>query len=334
MAYREYSINALADIPAIVAAFATEVGWNVFDGDTLRHPNYEGNGPGGLAFKLTTNIDGLNHFLRWECVTAGFTDKRATIRSPIYSTVAAPAVATTQIPTKLFLISMLTPEPYIAIVVEYGYNLYRHLYLGFMEKIGNYSGGEVIGASNGYYGTLSTSRDWWEDDYHQYLFTCNQGIWTEAASGGVHIDHADNASPWRHFKRKADIDTTGNWTNWLAGNEAFGGFMDSFNDFYPQKGKNSLAGANVLSPISLFATQLVTGDIRFIPIGNPAGVRLINIEELEAQAVAEVGGETWYTFACHRKSSDLYDRHPGGGSNNRYPISETSYYLGYAYRGA
>ena len=333
MAYREYSINALADIPAIVAAFATEVGWNVFDGATLRHPNYEGNGPGGLAFKLTNSVDGLNHFLRWECVTAGFTDKRAAIRSPIYSTAAAPTVNTTQLPTKLFLISMLTPEPYIAIVVEYGYNLYRHLYLGFMEKIGNYRGGEVIGASNGFYGQISGTEYWNNDTYHQFLFTCNQGIWTPEASGGVHVSHADNASPWRHFKYKARIDTTGNWTNWLAGNEAFGGFLDSFNDSYPDKGKNSLAGANVLSPINLFATQLVTGDIRFIPIGNPAGVRLINVEELEAQAVAEVGGETWYTFACHRKSSDLYDRGPIP-SGSRYPASETSYYLGYAYRGA
>ena len=33
---------------------------------------------------------------------------------------------------------------YIAIITEHGYNLHRHLYLGFMEKIGDYVGGEVV----------------------------------------------------------------------------------------------------------------------------------------------------------------------------------------------
>lgn len=337
MAYQEYSINAITDIPAIVSAFASSLGWNVPDTNTLRHPNYEGAGPGGLAFTLTADIDGLNHSLRWTCVTPPYNTKSAVLRSPIFSTAAAPNVGVTQTPTKLFLISRLDPEPYIAIVVEYGYNLYRHLYFGFMEKIGNYTGGEVIASSNGNVGqTVSSTRFWYDDggaSYSgcHYLFRRYNNVWTQDASGGVHVEHADNANKWRHFRRSATITASENWGVAFDGTDALGGFGDSFNDLYVAKGKNALAGASVLTPINLLVSQPVTGDARFTPIGCPTGVRMINIEELEAQSVAEVGGETWYVFAAHRKTDDLYTRGPT--TTYRYPVSESSYYLGYAYRG-
>lgn len=340
MAYQEYAINAITDIPAIVSAFAADLGWNVPDTNTLRHPNYEGNGPGGLAFKLTATVSGLDHSLTWTCATAPYNTKSATLRSPVFSTTAAPAVGTTQTPTKLFLISMLEPEPYIAIVVEYGYNLYRHLYFGFMEKIGNYTGGEVIGASNGNVGaTVSGSRLWHSDGGNTYpgchfLFSWYQSVWARNASGGVHVEHGDNANKWRDFRRAATLNSQENWGTVFSAADALGGYMDSVNDFYVAKGKNSLAGASVLTPINLLSTLPVTGDMRFVPIGCPAGVRMINIDELEAQTTAEVGGETWHVFAAHCKSSDIYTRGPASGGTYRYPISESSYYLGYAYRSA
>lgn len=339
MAYQEYAINSLTDIPAIVSAFASDLGWDVPAEATLRHPNYEGNGPGGLSFKLTADVDGLTHNLRWTCATPPYAAKSATLRSPVLSTVAAPTVGTVQLPTKLFLISMLTPEPYIAIVVEYGYNLYRHLYFGFMEKIGNYSGGEVISASNGNVGaTVYSTRIWYDDGGSSYsgchyLFNWYNSVWSADGSGGVHVEHADNPNKWRNFRRASTIPASESWTTPFSGADALGGFGDSVNDAYASKGKNALAGANVLTPINLLATQPVTGDMRFVPIGCPAGVRLINIEELEAQTTAEVGGETWHVFAAHRKSSDLYTRGPVT-NNWRYPVSESSYYLGYAYRGS
>src|SRR5690606_35716827 len=94
-----------------------------------------------------------------------------------------------QTPTKLFLISMLTPEPYLAIVVEYGYNSYRHLYLGNMEKVGNYSGGEIIGGASGPTSTTNTNIFWQDSGRIKQLFGSYQNSWIRASSGGVHVDH-------------------------------------------------------------------------------------------------------------------------------------------------
>lgn len=45
--------------------------------------------------------------------------------------------------------SPASDTPFLAVVVEYNENLFRHMYLGCMEKIGNYTGGEVIATVSG-----------------------------------------------------------------------------------------------------------------------------------------------------------------------------------------
>lgn len=336
MAYQEYGITSLSQVVPNAIEFARGVGWHVIGDDALQHPNYEGGGPGGLIFRLSYNESGLDRDLIWQCITAPYADRRAVLRSPILAFPEAPTVGVAQVPTRMFAISMLEPEPYLAIVIEYGYNLYRHLYLGFAEKIGNYRGGEIISASNGPIGaSIASSSNWTSDASASFLFSAAQRQWAANASGGIHVDHADNANKWRHFRRAGIISSTMDLQSTFNAAEAIGGFSDSLNDGYVSKGKNPSAGANILVPINLCAPSPVTGDMRFIPLGSPAGVRMMHIEELEAQAVSEVGGETWYSFAAHRKSAGTSIISPQPTvSSYRYPHIECSYYLGYAYRGA
>lgn len=337
MAYQEFSINSLNDIPALVSSFAAGVGWIVSgtaEQPILQNPNYQGTGlPGGLSFRLRAAISGLNHDLIWECTTA-VARGLAIVRSPILATEAAPTVGVAQTPTKVFLISMLAPEPYLVIVIEYGYNSYRHLYLGNMEKIGAYSGGEVISGGGGPIATVDGGIFFYHRARVPHLFGGNQSVWAIANSGGVYVDHPDNAQPWRVFRGVGEV-PIGNslGSSVFNGGEVIGGFGDSYNDAYVQKGKNPIAGAAVLVPINLFATLPVTDDTRFIPIGRPAGVRMINIQEIEAQASVTVSGETWHTFAALRKSNANSMNRPGN-TGNRWRLSETSFYLGYAYRGS
>lgn len=331
MAYAEYTITSLSQIPSLVSAFATSVGWDV-SGATLRHPDYEGGGPGGLAFTLSTSTVGLNHDLLWTCTTS--VGNSALIRAPILATELAPAVGVAQPPTRVFLISMLTPEPYIAIVVEFGYNSYRHLYLGFMEKIGNYSGGEVISGASGFVSPSNSDLYYLDRTQHNYLFGANQSVRPLANSGGVHVSHADNPVPWRNFRDVGTFNANHDFgVGVFNGSEAIGGFGDSINDGYVQKGKSDIAGASILVPINLFAAVPVTGDTRFSPIGKPAGVRMINIENVEAQATLDLGGETWRSFAVFRKNADNLARRPGN-IGNRYRLAESSFFVGYAYRSA
>lgn len=332
MAFAEHLITSLSEIPSLLESFATSAGWDVSSGPVVRHPNYEGAGPGGIAFALTTAFSGLNHDLIWSS-TNPIVTSRAYARSPILSARVSPFTPYVMSPSRVFFVSMLTPEPYLAIVVEYGANQYRHLYLGFMEKIGNYAGGEVISSAGGMLSATASNRDWYDREANMLLFQANQSIKPRADAGGVHVSHAGNAVPWRTFRSAASTDgsTSIDGTTFDAA-EAIGGFGDSINDAYVAKGKSGIAGASLLVPINLYASVKPASNIsRFISIGHPAGVRMLNIENMEPLSQVTIGSETWRIFAATRKSPLLTMSRPTN-TGNHYRAEETSYNLGYAYR--
>lgn len=330
MAYSEHIISAMSDVPPLVHAFATALGFDV-SGTTanpiVRHPNYEGAGPGGVAFALSSISSGVNRDLRWTAqeTISGIVPK-ATIRAPIFATTVAPSVGIIQHPQKVYLIGMLSPQPFIAIVTEHGYNLYRHLYLGFMDKIGNYLGGEVISSQNGPITNFGGSSDMGARSRKNFLFSNVQNAWADDESGGVRIVHADNTVTWRRFRnpRGTSVPTS------YIGDEVLGGFADSINDPLVAKAQSQFSGANILIPINLYATQTVTGDVRFRAIGKPSGVRMINNQFIEPRAVLTVGSETWRAFAATSKQDSGTE--PGAGVSLAYRLYESSVYLGYAYR--
>lgn len=337
MAYSEHTITNLTDIPPLVHTFATGLGLNV-TGTTgvpiIRNPNYMGAGPGGLAFQLTTSISGVNNDLTWTATSgvSGFTPS-SKIRSPILATDVAPTVGVAQPPTKVFLIGMLAPQPYLAIIVEYGYNLHRHLYVGFMEKIGNYLGGEVLSSQNGPVLTSSSAvTDLTTSNCKNHMFSARQTLWnTTGGCGGVHISHADNAKPWRNFYCPNSI--YGNIaTSVFAGGEVIGGYGDAINDPLVAKAHNGLAGVTLMTPVDLYAVQPVTGDVRFRPIGRPSGVRLCNIRDLEPQVTLAFGAETWKVFAACAKGDTDEEPRAGTSSGLRYRKYESTGHLGIAYR--
>lgn len=330
MAYQEYSITTLDDVPALVRSFAANMGWNVVGGN-LRHPNYDGAGPGGLAFEIYTVSNSLNHDLFFRCTTDP--SRSARIRAPIWSTTVTPFTGYKVAPTKLFLIGMLDPEPYIAVVVEFGYNLYRHLYLGYMEKQGTYGGGSVLGACTGVEVSVNGTPHFKDKGYLHYLFQGHQRMTSASEGGGVEVIQADIPNPWRNFRDINGAPSTTLMPNVNDNTCAYGGFGDDLNDNYVYKGKSSIAGANVLVPINCAVVRHIGTDFRLKPIGIPTGVRMINIQEIEPQAQIEVGGDNWYVFAAISKNADAYGNRRPNEEGNRYRISESSYYLGYAYRG-
>lgn len=331
MAFEEHIITSLSEIPSLVEAFATSVGWDVASGPVIRHPNYEGAGPGGIAFSLTSASSGLERDLIWSS-SGGITTSRALIRAPILSARTSPFTPYVLSPSRVFLISMLTPEPYLAIVVEFGPNQYRHLYLGFMEKIGNYEGGEVISGCGSMIAASNSDPLWHDRQGNMFLFEGHQGIMVRADSGGVHIDHADNATPWRRFRTANAVESDGIDFGTFDAGEVIGGFGDSVIDHFVAKGKSAIAGSSLLVPINLLASAKPSSTVtRFINIGHPAGVRAVNIENMEPLSEVTIGSETWRIFAAIRKSPLLTLLRPVG-AGLQYRAEETSYNLGYAYR--
>lgn len=345
--YENHAITAVTDIPALVGTFAASLGFetdlSVPTQPVIRNPQGgDSNSGSNSAFNLTSDaipwrvtasVAGSVHTLRVD-VAASTNDSNseltreitsgAKFTSPIVGAVT-PAVC---LPVELHLIGSLSPKPYIAIIVRYndvvGNRVYRHLYIGNMEKKGDYEGGEVISASDGI-ATGSTGTRSYDDGSYKYLFGSRNFV-SAADSGGVHVQHADNAIPWLRFRG-------GFGTQPLLAipeGSALGGYNDAINDGYIARARSQFGGQQQLTPINLFHVVVIPGDVVPTPIGRPAGVRLVNMQDLQPEAEIIVGGMLFKVFpACARRFETVSPKaNPSGSQFAEY---ETTHWVGYAY---
>ena len=338
MAYQVSNVSALSEIPAIVGTFAATVGFTV-DSSTpsapiVTHPTEAG----ALSFKLEaqtahpgSGITALTYYDRlvWTCTTAG--PLPAAAYSPrLHSGAAAP---TTPAPTKVHLFGALTPEPYIAIVIEYGYNLYRHLYLGHMVKASGYTGGEII-SGQGVGSGVTTSSDLNSDPSrfyasHNDLFSGSQSF-NSTHCGGARIVHAGNATAWRSFYKNSTWSTNFETTMASQGSSIIlGGYQDPVNYGYAAEGRAPYSAQVILPPIDLYIGQIVGGFTRFQFVGYPPGIRMVLLDQLDPGAEVTVGSDTWMVFPALRKSAS--SSVPVGSISPYWPIADSSAYRGYAY---
>lgn len=315
MAIREHVISAITEIPALVYSFATDLGW-VISGNAgepvLRHPSDNTAMP--VKFSVAVSSDAHR---------ASFTGNgtlgtnSAVINSPWRPDQFG--VSTPVAPSYLYLISEVAGLPFFAIIVRYGEDTFRHLYFGHTEKIGVYSGGEVI--AGGYVPEVpGTGNLPWYDKSISHMFSAN-GVVDEQERGGIRVQHADNPNPWRYFSG-FDVDWAGG--EYADEQTAFGGIQDGINSGYLARGKNTFSGMVNLVPINLYIMRpggLVSA------VGVPPGIRMINVADILPTDELDVGDETWKVFPAFRKSTAAnWSRQAG------VPIDETSMNLGYAYR--
>jgi hypothetical protein len=342
MAYQETTVSAITDIPAVIAAFASARGWGV-SSTTITRPG------GGRSFNITASIGGTNNREHRLFVTdASDSARQVYTQLPwLNGTSGNPDV---QLPTKVHLFgndaagspAVYDPEPFIVCVIECGYNLYRHVYIGNLVKQGNYTGGELISANMfnpqssfvSSSGSISYNGDPPTNVDHRYMFSARfvNSIFGSAINGGANIVHADNANPWRIFYEYRGL--TDNAISALAGVEIFGGNADNINGGLVYRGFADYSGANILVPVNLFVSDSTYfgsgGKVR--PVGYAAGARLVNMKNLTPGEAIDVGGVTWRVFPEFSKnlstSSPYRGSNPSGGYY--YPY-ETSYFLGLAY---
>lgn len=312
MAYQSYTIAALSEIPPLVADFAPGNGWTVTGSSDAPVLTRSG---GGMSFQLTYNA---SHVLIWTETGGSVATTSARIRSPMLNgSISTPTVS---MPTKVHLFASADPEPFLSIVIEYGINSYRHLYLGNMVKMGSYSGGEVISgaqpnASSDRYAYPMTFMD------AQYLFAGNRrSTGSLDVRGGVRVIHSDNPIPWRRFYGPAYPYFDQNDSTF-----AVGGFGDDINDGALVRGSSPFNGVYVLTPINLYISLADASSTNFAPIGYPAGVRLVNMANLAPGAEVTIGGITWKCFPVFSIDNWYIYKSSGWAAN------ESSYNVGYAY---
>lgn len=349
MTYSVQTASDMNDIPALIAAFAAARGWTVND-LTITRPG------GGRSFTLYADktapvVNGRNSPHR-----IGVRD--SLLPADRFTWVSAPQLGGTWnpvppvAPTKLHLFGNDAPydeegqvAPWIGVVIEFGYNHYRHLYLGNMVKFGDYEGGEVISGnyfiqSNINYWATSTS---YTSSFNKYLFcggiyTSNPGnpegsnMPVQKGGGGVNIEHADNLVTWRQFAAQHMDDN--NFIRNLGGHLVLGGIKDvGLSGGLLYRGVSDYAGADILIPYNLFVPDGTKGnDYRIRPIGFPAGPRAIDMRNIQSEASISVGNRNWRVFGeFQRNSRQTVNKNGLDGLNGTWWDEETSYYVGVAY---
>lgn len=326
MAYTIDSISSVTDIPGRIAAFAAARGW-VVSGTIITNPST------GTQIQLTgTEVDATYH--EFGAYIVGYQGTREVkTTSPRLGGVYPTGIQVSAV-TALHLLGNDAPynapdsEPYIVAVAEYGYNLYRHLYIGSVVKLGNYTGGDCISANRmdnlnnrgGQYFSDGRSRFMFSAMHHDFDYPC----------GGVVIEHADNPNTFRNF-RIPTINISNRSDNFtrLDGTEVIGGHKDGYNDHLLFQSLTSYAAGQILTPINLMATVGDQGnDNRLRPVGHVPGARLIRLDNLEPGEQILVGGENWRVFPEFVRT--LVEQVPFNTDLNAE--IETSYLLGLAYR--
>lgn len=348
MAYTPYTISSIADIPASVALFAAGLGFTTTTPSagvaTVKHPTYVD----AKTFTLTASSTGSAATLVEEIVlsTDAASSTTAVARSPKLNptVVNAPAAVVVPAPTKLHLFGELggsgidPGRSWIAGVIEYGFNLYRHFYLGYVQKVSSFTGGEIITGSTQRCDNVNQSaegpRRFDNAQNSVFPFSC-RGYLQAQSNGGVLVNHAEQATPWCKFANMSPASTADFDHEFSLNPDAVvvGGYLDSVNSGYMNAAKSPYSGAQILVPVNLYLGKRVAGTQYFRHIGHPPGVRLVHMEDLEPEQQVTIGSSTWIVFPVFSKRSDAAMNHTTIlAASNRFPAYNTSHLVGMAYQ--
>jgi hypothetical protein len=315
MTYTIEPVSNITEIPALISDFAVARGWSSSGDGIITHPLT------GRTYTITAGS-------RLVTVACTGTSITAVAKMP-YVGAGSPVEYD---PTQVHIFGNNSPydspdtEPFIAFVVECGYNRYRHFYIGSIVKAGNYTDGDLFSCNNHseYFTSVSTLDITSSRQRYMFRGYCN----ATRAGGGARIVHAANATTWRDFA--GPIDGGDPFEETMDGTEVYGGNMDGVNDGRVYRGSVNFGAAQLLVPVSLYVSKGDLGaDYRFIPVGHASGVRLVDMVNLTPGQQCMIGGDAWRVFPEFRKSTA---RTVSKVTSPDHWSEETSYYLGLAYR--
>lgn len=229
---------------------------------------------------------------------------------------------------------------FIAGAVEFDNKHYRHFYLGRIERHGSYGDGIVMTGSNvlcrkGYYSDPYE----WDSPEHRHPFgglAPSGGAsdeWQPPYSGGLLIDHPDDATRFRpfHMEHSTNYESSESPDKIGDGTEVFGGPNDGPIDGLIASGFAPISTANLLATIELFSNNDDGANGRFYrPLGHPIGVRAVNLQNLTPGQSVTVGTSTWWIFPLGKMN--LVDDEADYTTSRYYPDNENTGPFGIAYK--
>lgn len=347
MAHAAYPISSLTSVPDLVQSFAEDLGFltDLSEGvASVQHPTYAG----AKIFSIEALSDGEDTDQReWVELRINVPgSNEATAVSPLMwveDGSSEPGAVVVLQPSALHLFGEVHGDEddaggsFIAGVIEYGPNLYRHFYLGYVEKITAYGGGEIISGSAQGAGPLTTTPEQWtalSNGACKLPFSAVNG--NSPDNGGMHVNHANAHQPWYSFNTglAALGPSFSESFSTPAGNSAvMGGYRDSVNSGYVVAAQSTFANAQIMVPVNLYFGRRENNQQFVFPVGAPAGVRLVNIELLEPGAEIMLGSSVWRVFPLFSKDVDpVLESAEDPATGLRFAVKNTSHFIGQAYR--
>lgn len=308
MAYLVNTTPTLETIPQDIISFAVNVlGWSEINMGVVAAPGADA----GVGFEVSYDLVGAtNSRYRQQLLIHLVKDGVRVNSTPICVPYIAGAF---QSPTRLHLFGGQESAPYLGVAIEFSPGFFRHGYLGYMEKIGTYGGGEITASS--YFTKANTSSESYTAR-HKYPFSGSY-IGKPIEESCARIIHPDVGGDGLVLVAAHNGRSAGS----LVANRALGGFLDNINDGKLANGLSTFAGSSILIPINMYRT--LEAD-RVQPIGRPAGVRMIRMDYIDVAQTISVGGKTWRCFPVFKKYMTT------SVSTANYS-DETSYIVGMAY---
>lgn len=340
MAYAIHEITALGQIPALIGAFADSQGWTAtYAGNecVIQNP---GN-PSAMRFKLAAVAGAAV-----DTITLNDLDgimNAVTLTNPRYNRTGGTGSVSVRVePTKLHLIgrgSAGGKTPFIVAAIEFGYNDYRHIYIGNIDRTVNFQGGELVYITQQAAVVGSQANTHWLNKNLSHSLFAIRHYGSHPEGGGFRLIRAgDPSAVWRRFSVFGSIpSSSGNMNDYSSTGRnisAMGGVTDSITTL-PLASVSRFATAQVLMAAPIFIFRDVGGQTRFMHVGYPAGVRFMRIDGIENNAQFTVGNRPFF-------STPMFSRQSSGDtgwlgttsttpSAHRFPYRPSSGNMGYAF---
>lgn len=296
---------ALADIPQHLIDFAvSQLGWVEVEPGVIAAPGADT----GVGFRFVVNLTGTTAHARGLSailVSNGVVLNDVRCDSPYVGLSYSE-------PTRLRMFGGTEGRPYFGICIEYLPGSFRHMYVGYVNIRGDYTGGEITTGTR--YSAHTNDRSY-THEYHSFPFGGTQSV----PNGTVRMVHQEFGGEYSSEFQAATNHQWGGRTN----GRSFGGYLDQAANGLIGFSSDAISANALLVPFNIFQTLPSS---RSRPIGTVGGVRMVNMTDLDVGTRVSVGNRQWECYPLLRKGGTS-----GVNAGSWDVVSETSYILGIAY---
>ena len=264
------------------------------------------------------------------------TDK-AVCYSPVVPTGNGETDAAPRYATKLHMFGGTVGDAtWIAGVIEYTYNRYRHFYIGRIDRYGSYDDGIVLSVSN--YANRAPVRDYFgyfDSRRHRHLFSGYDRAYSDNKKrpycGGLLLSHPDDPHTWRYFDGAVGSGNPPDTDGYGTGQEVFGGPNDGPVDGWIRSGHAPTGTASLITPVVLFGNYDDGAGGRFYrALGSPLGVGVVSMKNLVPEQQIQIGTENWRVFPSAHLNLSM--REGTGDYPTYWTWEEPTGLVGFAYK--